>query len=252
MPIDAERWLATRGVPRERVTGPDLEEGAPSPSGDPAPLAPAGSDAAPEPRAREVVDLAVQAARDAEYLAPSASETAAVDAPAEDESTTTRADDVDAAVAFVRRSTSNAPQSEGRLRSKLLDRGHDEATADRALARAREERLVDDDAILSALIAERRTRGHADARLRRDLRGRGFTGAQVDVALERAASNDPVAAAFAVAREQAARQRGVDAEIAVRRTVGALVRRGYGESLARKAARDAVYADREAQETAGR
>ena len=252
MPIDAERWLATRGVPRERVTGPDLEVDAPSPSGDPAPLAPAGSDAAPDPRAREVVDLAVQAARDAELLAPGGAGTAAVDGPTEDESITTRADDVDAAVAFVRRSTSNAPQSEGRLRAKLLDRGHDEATVDLALERAREERLVDDDAILSALIAERRARGHADARLRRDLRGRGFTGAQVDVALERAASNDPVAAAFAVAREQAARQRGVDPEVAVRRTVGALVRRGHGESLARKAARDAVYADRESQEIAGR
>jgi hypothetical protein len=55
-----------------------------------------------------------------------------------------------------------------------------------------------------------------------------------------------------VAREQAARHRGVDAEVAVRRTVGALVRRGHGDALARKAARDAVYADREAQETAGR
>ena len=252
MPIDAERWLATRGVPRERVTGPDLEVDAASTSGDPAPPVAPLAHPAPDPRPREVLDLAVQSAQDAELLAPTGVGTRVVDDHAEDETVTTRADDVDAAVAFVRRSTSNAPQSEGRLRAKLLDRGHDEGTVDRALERAREERLVDDDAILAALIAERRARGHADARLRRDLRGRGFTGAQVDVAIERAANSDPVAAAFAVAREQAARQRSVDPEVAVRRTVGALVRRGHGESLARKAARDAVYADREAQETAGR
>ena len=239
MPIDAEGWLATRGVPRERVTG--------------SPEAPR-SQPVPEPRPREVIDLAVQVERDAGLLAPAGTVATVGDGVGvvEDESTTMLADDVDAAVAFVRRSTSNAPQSEGRLRAKLLDRGHDEVTVDLALERARAERLVDDDAILAALIAERRARGHADARLRRDLRGRGFTGAQVDVALERAASGDPVAAAFAVAREQAARQRGVDAEVAVRRTVGALVRRGHGEALARKAARDAVYADREVQEIAGR
>ncbi len=256
MPIDAERWLATRGIRRERVTGPDPEAvpgavpGA-APGDVPGGALPAGG-AVPEPRPREVIGLARQAAQDAELVAPAGSGPAAIDGPVEDETTTARADDVDAALAFVRRSTANAPQSEGRLRSKLRDRGHDEVTVDLALERARGERLVDDDALLAALIAERRMRGHADARLRRDLRGRGFTGAQVDVALERAQSNDPVAAAFAVAREQAARQRGVDPEVAVRRTVGALVRRGHGESLARKAARDAVYADREAQEIAGR
>ena len=248
MPIDAERWLATRGVPRERVTEADPDEGASAtPDG-------AGMMASTvvEPRPQEVIDLAEQAARDVDLLPHPGAGTVAALEPAEDERVTTRTGDVDAALAFVRRSTANAPQSEGRLRTKLIDRGHDETTVDLALARAREERLVDDDAILAALIAERRARGHADARLRRDLRGRGFSGAQVDVALERAANNDPVAAAFAVAREQAARQRGVDAEVAVRRTVGALVRRGHGEGLARKAARDAVYADREGQEIAGR
>jgi regulatory protein len=194
-----------------------------------------------------VTQLAVQSAQDAELAAASSATSVADDA-----ANVARPDDVDAAVSFVRRSTSNAPQSEGRLRAKLIERGHDGATVELALERARSERLVDDDAILTALIAERRARGHADARLRRDLRDRGFTGAQVDDALARHAATDPAAVAFAVAREQAARHRAVDPEVAVRRTVGALVRRGHGEALARKAARDAVYADREAQQVAGR
>jgi regulatory protein len=234
VPIDAEGWLASRGVRREPLVG---DGSAPQPL-----VAP------PQPpSAREVLRLAEQAARDAELVV---SPTAMPDP--DEAATVSRPDDVDAALAFIRRSTSNAPQSEGRLRAKLIDRGHDGPTAELALGRARAERLVDDDAMLVALIAERRTRGHADARLRRDLRDRGFTGEQVDAALALHASTDPAAAAFAVAREQAARHRAVDAEVAVRRTVGALVRRGHGEALARKAARDAVYADREAQEVAGR
>jgi SOS response regulatory protein OraA/RecX len=237
VPIDAERWLASRGVRRE-----PLVHDVPGPA-----------DAAtqpPAPRPREVVDLARQAARDADLSGARSTEP---ETPSEDdEATASRPDDVGAALGFIRRSTSNAPQSEGRLRVKLGERGHDERTVELALDLARAERLVDDEAMLAALIAERRARGHADPRLRRDLRDRGFTGAQVDEALVRHGSTDPAAAAFAVAREQAARHRGVDPEVAVRRTVGALVRRGHGEALARKAARDAVYADREAQQVAGR
>lgn len=237
MPVDAERWLADRGVPREPVASPD---------------APSSAEVhGPPPGAAEVRDLARQAAADAPAVAaagPDAEHTVGPD-PA---SVAARSDDVEAAVAFIRRSTANAPQSEGRLRDKLADRGHDQPTVDDALVRAREAGLVDDDALLDALIVERRARGHADRRLRRDLRDRGFTGPQVDDALARHAHADPAAAAFAVAREQAARNRGVEAEAAVRRTVGALVRRGHGEALARKAARDAVYADREDRAAAER
>jgi regulatory protein len=269
MPIDAEGWLVSRGVRREPLVVRPAPDAAPlveprvgATEERPAGAGPAGAPdvagpevAGPEerpPSVREVIDLARQSARDRPVGSASVeAEDAGPQADEADESTTSRSDDVDAALGFIRRSTSNAPQSEGRLRVKLGDRGHDEATVERALERAREERLVDDDALLGALIVERRDRGHADARLRRDLRDRGFTGPQVDEALRLHASTDPAAAAFAVAREQAARHRAVDAETAVRRTVGALVRRGHGEGLARKAARDAVYADREAQQVAG-
>lgn len=237
MPVDAERWLADRGVPREPVATPEPPD--------------AGAVQAPPPSPAEVRDLARQAAADAPP-SPAGTPDAEPAGGTDPASTATRADDVDAALAFIRRSTANAPQSEGRLREKLADRGHDETTVDDALGRANDAGLVDDDALLEALIAERRARGHADRRLRRDLRDRGFTGPQVDDALARHAHADPAAAAFEVARAHAARNRGVDAEAAVRRTVGALVRRGHGEALARKAARDAVYADREDRAAAER
>jgi len=240
VPVDAEGWLAARGVRREPLVG-----ATPGAANDAAPVP------APPVRPREVVDLARQSASD---VPPSTGGSGASIAPDDDPTTVSdeARGDVGAALAFIRRSTANAPQSEGRLRTKLRDRGHDEVTTESALERARAERLVDDEVLLDVLIAERRARGHADARLRRDLRGRGFTGLQVDEALARSADTDPAAAAFAVAREQAARQRAVDPEVAVRRTVGALVRRGHPEGLARKAARDAVYADREQRSAAER
>lgn len=237
MTIDAERWLAERGIAREPlIAGPEAGVPTATPVSAPAPApAPVPGPTPAAPPAEAAIEAAVEVADDGA-----------------DEASAARPDDVDAAVAFVRRSTSNAPQSEGRLRTKLADRGHDDDTVDAALLRARAERLVDDAALLAALIAERRARGHADRRLRRDLRDRGFTGPQVDEALTLHGSTDPAAAAFAVARDHAARNRAVEPEVAVRRTVGALVRRGHGEALARKAARDAVYADREQEAVAGR
>ena len=232
MPRDAEAWLAARGVPREPVVA----------------RVPAD---APPPGADEVRDLVRQVAQDRAAV-PLASERGEADgaatdgtgdAPAGAESPATGG--VPGALAFVQRSTANAPQSEGRLRGKLRDRGHPDDEIEVALGLARERGLVDDAALLAALIAERRDRGHAEPRLRRDLRARGFDGAAVDDALERHRDTDPLAAAFALAREQAARHRAVPPETAVRRIAAFLLRRGHGEAVARKAALDAVHADRE-------
>ncbi len=226
MPVDAERWLASRGIQREPVLVMFSEDTAADRTPDVREPPPAEADAVSSAVGHDLV---------APDLVSDASE-----------------ETVEGALGFIRRSTSNAPQSEGRLRSKLEDRGFPESVISEAMVRARTERLVDDAAMIAALIIERRARGHADLRLRRDLRGRGFSGAQVDEALAAFAVTDPAAAVFALAREQVARHRGVDAETAVRRTVGFLVRRGHGEGIARKAARDAVYADREAQQVAER
>jgi len=251
VPLDAEEWLARRGVRREPLR-PSEDASAPA-----ALSGGASASALPEPSVREVIDLARQAAN--ERLAVPVEPTTPTGAVDVDEevgpdlaASVGTADTVEAAFSFLVRSTTNAPQSEGRLASKLLERGVSPEVIEQALERARTAGVVDDAALLAALIVERRDRGHADRRLRRDLRDRGFTGEQVDAALAQHAEGDPGAAAFALAVSQAERQRGVDAEVAVRRIVGHLLRRGHGEGLARKAARDAVYADREAQQIAQR
>lgn len=248
MPRDAEAWLAQRGVRREPVVA--------RPPAD-----------APPPGPAEVRDLVRQVARDRAMDGGTDGRDAGIPADGvEGTDAVVAADGADrgaltpvpaaggaaGALAFVQRSTANAPQSEGRLREKLRDRGHPDAEIEAALAAARERGLVDDAAMLAALIAERRARGHAEPRLRRDLRARGFDGATVDAALAAHRDTDPLAAAFGLAREQAVRQRAVPPDAAVRRITAYLTRRGHGEAVARKAALDAVHADREPQRSAER
>jgi regulatory protein len=234
VPRDAEAWLAERGVQREPVVLRDRVD-------------------APPPTPGEVVDLARQVARDRALTTgprPSPEPPAATEPEAASAAPPTGG--VAGAIAFLERSTANAPQSEGRLRGKLRDRGYTDEEAEAALAAARARGLVDDDALLAALISERRARGHAEPRLRRDLRDRGFDGAVVDAALAQHRDTDPLAAAFGLARDQAVRQRTAPPEAAVRRITAYLVRRGHGEAVARKAALDAVHADRDPLRSAER
>lgn len=236
---DAESWLAERGVRREEIRV------APS-------QAPDDSPAGPDVSVREAVRLATETEPPpvptgggvpAETLPPVSAETS-------DGVTGRLEDDVAAAVAFVRRSTANAPQSEGRLRDKLSQRWPD-AVVRRAIARAREERLVDDDAFAAALVEEGRRKGHAPTRLRATLRQRGFDDAIIERALAPLQHEDQEAAAFAVAQAKAATTTGLSAEAAFRRVVSHLARRGYPEGLARKVARQAVFAARDPERTAG-
>lgn len=160
-------------------------------------------------------------------------------------------DEVAAALSYLRRSTAAQPASEGRLRARLAERGHTGDVVDAAMAHARTERLVDDDALSAALVAEWRARGHAARRIRRDLRRRGFDESVVRRALGVLEGHDEAAAAFDIARRRAESLSQVPAETAFRRVVGHLARRGYGEGLARKAARDAVYDQRHDDRVAG-
>jgi regulatory protein len=251
---DAEAWLAERGIEREPIRIPPAP--ASSDPGEPASAHPGAAPTPPEATEPDGVEPPAEVtARDAVRLAQQAAADAALrdaDAAATpDPAARNLEDDVAAAVAFVRRSTSVAPQSEGRLRSKLTERGLPAVVIDRALERARRERLVDDAAFAAAFVDERRRRGHASARIRNDLRERGFADATIAAALADAQGEDPEAAAFAVARERAARLTGLSTESAFRRVVGHLARRGYPEGLARKVAREAVFASRDPERTAG-
>lgn len=158
---------------------------------------------------------------------------------------------VSAAVATVRRITAGAPASEGRVRRKLEERDLPAVVVDQALERARAERLVDDEAMAAALVAEWRAAGHGSVRIRQDLRKREFDADLIDRAVADAELEDPMAVAFALATDRAAKLRHVEPETAYRRVANYVARRGHPEAIARKAARDAVYDDRERDRVAG-
>lgn len=222
MPRDAETWLAERGVTREPMGGNHV---AGMPAGTTTQASSAGS----------------QALDGGE--SPPGPDSAASEA--------TRDETVAKALAFIRRSTTGAPQSEGRLRSKMRERGFDEDVAERALTHARTARLVDDVPIAAAFVEERRRRGHAASRIRRDLLAREFDASTIDLVLANAEREDPGAAAFALARERAQGMSGLEPETAFRRIVGYLTRRGHADGLARAAARQAVFVERETETVAG-
>jgi regulatory protein len=244
---DAEAWLRDRGVERDPIQVPLTPPPAPTTASPepnpPTASAPDATSAAP-PTVKQlqgmVADAEDEQVRRADDLAATP-----------DRSRPTLEDDVAEAVAFLRRSTSTAPQSEGRLRAKLAERGTPQVVIDQALERARRERLVDDPAMAAAIVDERRRKGHSPARIRNDLRARGFTDEVLDDVLRDADAEDPHAAAFAVATDRARRLTGVPADTAFRRVAAHVARRGYPDALARKVARDAVFASRDPERAAG-
>lgn len=244
---DAEAWLAERGVRRDPLHVRPAEE--PTPATPSAGAPPDGDASAVAPSAEVTAPEAARLAR--------ASADESVRAADEDASDPRRRgeprleDEVAEAVAFVRRSTANAPQAEGRLAAKLAERGWPEAVVEQALQRCRASGLVDDDAMAAALVEEGRRKGHAETRLRADLRRRELSEEVIERALAPLADEDPEAAAFAVARQKADTLTGVSAEAAFRRIVGHLARRGHPEALARKVARAAVFDARDADRVAG-
>lgn len=220
MPRDAEQWLAERGIDREPliVAAPTISADDPSsPS----------SDNPSHPSVH-------------------------VEAPQTDTSAPDVTDpEVAKGLGFVRRSTAGAPQSERRLADKLAERGVDDATIQQIMSAARTEGLVDDEAMVVALVGERRAKGHGVSRLRRDLLERGFPRELVEHVLAPLAEQDPEAMAFDVARARAEQLVSLDAATAFRRTAGYVARRGYPDGLARKVAREAVFATRDDERIAG-
>lgn len=236
---DAEAWLAAKGVERRTLVDLSTPDGA----SDDAP-----DDGRPDVSATEARRLAAEAPAPPDpggppHTGPEGGATVEPAVPLDEA--------VAMAVATVRRITSGAPASEGRVRRKLEGRDLPAVVVEQAMERARAERLVDDDAFAAALVAEWREKGHAPRRLRDDLRKREFDADTIDRAVAVAEDDDPSAAAFAIAARRAGQLRNVPAETAMRRTAAFLARRGYGEGLARKAARDAVYDQREDDRVTG-
>ncbi len=154
--------------------------------------------------------------------------------------------DVEAAVAFLLRSTRARPQTEAELRAKLLERGWGRAVVEAALARGRALGTLDDRAFARAWVADRGLgRGYGAARLRRELTRRQVPEGLIDEAMAAVEERDEEAVALELAAERAARlPPDLDPERVAARLVGFLTRRGYPEGLARRVALRASGLDR--------
>jgi len=246
MPRDAEQWLAERGIEREPIIVHPFNESVEAPSQATPDQPTSDQPTSDQPTSDQPTSDQPTSSPQTGSSGEGPGSAGVPESPSgDDDDASVSADDVAEALSFIRRSVSVAPQSEGRLAGKLVDRGTDPDVVDRALARARAQGLVDDEAMVGALIEERRAKGHAVSRIRRDLVERGFERDLVEVALAPVAAQDPEAMAFDVAKTRADQLSTLDASAAFRRVTAYVARRGYPDGLARKVARAAVFASRE-------
>jgi regulatory protein len=229
----AERWLAERGVERHALI---VRRDEPQVDLEAEPDLPADPDEQADEPAPEAATETTQDEVDLDAEQPTAGDGVG--------------DDVIRAMGYIRSATAMTPISEGRLRGKLEKREYPAIVIRLALEQARKERLVDDVAFAAALVDESLAKGHAPRRIREDLYQRGFDRDLIVETMARTESQDPEAAAFAVARDRADSLSGLDPEKAYRRLVAYLARRGHPEGLARKVARQVLWVEREAQASA--
>lgn len=149
----------------------------------------------------------------------------------------------------VRRGRSAAPSTEAGGRSA---RQHDEAldsAADRsakvreALDRLEASGLLNDADVAEAEAAARLRRGEAPGRVTQVLRRKGVAGRVVDAAVQEAMAEDHFderAACLTVAEKRARALRALAPDVAQRRLLGFLQRRGYSGAVARDVTREVL------------
>jgi regulatory protein len=133
--------------------------------------------------------------------------------------------------------------SEAELRTKLLAKGLDEHEVEAELDRLKAVGLVDDQALAERLVRSLRERkGLGDGALRPALKARHLPQSVIDAALAESTEDDEVVAERLqdVADDRARRLVSLPDDVAERRLLSYLMRRGYGGSSLRSAAREAL------------
>ena len=131
------------------------------------------------------------------------------------------------------------PRSESEIRRALLahDAAFEPSEVDAAMARLRDLGAVDDSRWAVSYVAQPRANGRGARLLRRELSQRGVQSADVSSALD---GRDEAAAALAAALKRTRTLRGLDREAARRRLYDFLRRRGFDDSVARRAVETAL------------
>ncbi|WP_460845891.1 regulatory protein RecX [Nocardioides ultimimeridianus] len=124
-------------------------------------------------------------------------------------------------------------RSRHELAQRLAKKNVPEEIAVRLLDRFEEVGLIDDEAFARAWVDSRqRTRGLARTALQQELRRKGIDDETTRTVLAEVDSDDEAATARALVRKKLRSMAGLAPEVATRRLVGMLARKGYGPGLA--------------------
>lgn len=227
------------------VSDPALSHPAPS---DPALSYPAPSD--PPPRAAVDQRAADELGRPARSTAPARARRGGRRAPATEPpdqgsaAVDAEPDQESVARTIVLRQLTAAPRSRHQLSEALAKRDVPADVADRVLDRFTEVGLIDDAAYAEMLVRSRHSeRGLSRRALALELRRKGVSPEDSEVALDQVDDEDEEQAARALARKKLRSTRGLEREVRLRRAYGALGRKGYGGALVSKVVREELAAE---------
>lgn len=135
-------------------------------------------------------------------------------------------------------------RSRADLAKKLAGRNVPDEIATRLLDRFEEVGLVDDAAFARDWVAQRQEgRGLARRALAQELRRKGIDDEIAREALETVDAEDEVEAARLLVQRKLRSVRGLDDQVAIRRLVGMLARKGYSSGVSFKVVREELDAD---------
>ncbi len=133
------------------------------------------------------------------------------------------------------------PRSRRELQIRLLRAGFDAAEVDEELLRLETVGLIDDEAFAAAVVKQQLSVRRAGRRAVADaLYAKGLSRERVEEALAEMRPGDEEERAIELARTKVPRLGEIEPEVAYRRLIGFLARRGYPPSVARSAAARAL------------
>jgi regulatory protein len=139
---------------------------------------------------------------------------------------------------------SGQPRTRAELADLLAERGIPDEVATKVLDRFHEVGLIDDAAFASAWVESRhRGRGLAKRALAHELRRRGVDDELAKDALEELDPDQEAATARALVRRKLPSVRSLDRQVAIRRLLGMLARKGYPGGLAMTIVKEELAAD---------
>jgi regulatory protein len=139
---------------------------------------------------------------------------------------------------------SRGGKSEQQLRDYLVSKETEPEFIDVAIERVRSMGLIDDDLLASSIVRVRsEVHRHSSSRIRQQLRSKKLAASSIEKALASIDSTQEALQAAELAIRRAKSLKGLESQVAMRRLVGFLQRRGYAPSVAFSVARDALSAE---------